>query len=645
MAKGKGGKAEKKRLEAEAAAKAAAEAAAKLEEERLKIEEEERLAREAEDARLKAEEEERLAGEASALQAELAEFTEFHANRGAVLAKADAEVHKQVSWERYLSCNPRPDPSMENEMNSYESSSLEREDGDLERVLEHVMDNESIIAEASSYLADAVAAKNAEAAEALKAYILRMRALSQAKLDRTTAAILQTADEYANSKGEVQLTGAKLPTIKYGLWVNHAKNPRFKSIEMPELSLVAELPKSLALASIAVRLTHVDFDEFSDKCTNEYKAFGGVFTVDLLALPPAAKRVKGWTLRLITPLASAVAKLPYPIPPAGSDMSAPPAPGSGAAAPPPMGLSVALPASLVVSDAAPRVGYWDADEQAWKTDGISEVKVEDGVLSFTTIKLTTLALLQSRVLFLPYSSWTLRPQIEDGTVTLRAVTAHNELAVDLEIGSGWARLKEPYYAQLDHLYKEKLAPKVLLQQLSKSGLHLMPEDRDAPFINVEPKTPELEEFACADVALLSTNFLIASSKWNAEQGKDDVIVRVSEVTDFDRTLQMDADKIFAKERENVHCLLYKAKGCVLVEAKDSLEKLDPVLELHMADGRDKTGAAAVRARTEAGVQPMLWHACQLVTMKELMQESTVNAVYSADPLLTDAVRQVMLAMR
>lgn len=43
--------------------------------------------------------------------------------------------------------------------------------------------------------------------------------------------------------------------FKYALWVNHVKNPRFKQIEVPELGITAELPKSLAVASIAVRLT------------------------------------------------------------------------------------------------------------------------------------------------------------------------------------------------------------------------------------------------------------------------------------------------------------------------------------------------------------------------------------------------------
>eukprot|EP00976_Prorocentrum_cordatum_P045310 914588-Prorocentrum_minimum.AAC.1 len=84
-----------------------------------------------------------------------------------------------------------------------------------------------------------------------------------------------------------------------GLWVNLAKNPRQRAVEIEELAFQVELPKSLLLASIAVRLLHVHYDHFTPKAKNEYMAVGGVFTVDLLALPPLPKKVKGWTIRQV----------------------------------------------------------------------------------------------------------------------------------------------------------------------------------------------------------------------------------------------------------------------------------------------------------------------------------------------------------
>lgn len=60
-------------------------------------------------------------------------------------------------------------------------------------------------------------------------------------------------------------------------------------------------------------------DEFFARCANEHMAVGGVLYAELLALPPSAKHVKTWVLRQVTPLSSAVARIPYPIPPAGAD--------------------------------------------------------------------------------------------------------------------------------------------------------------------------------------------------------------------------------------------------------------------------------------------------------------------------------------
>ena len=137
-------------------------------------------------------------------------------------------------------------------------------------------------------------------------------------------------------------------------------------------------------------------------------AVGGVFTVDLLALPPQPKKVSGWTLRQVTPLASCLSKLPYPIPPAGGDI-----PAANAAAAPPMGLTFPLPSNVVVLDAAsPEVGWWDAEETEWKTDGVTDVSYDAAthMVSFQTNKLTSLALITSRIKLLPYASWLWRPQ-------------------------------------------------------------------------------------------------------------------------------------------------------------------------------------------------------------------------------------------
>ena len=65
---------------------------------------------------------------------------------------------------------------------------------------------------------------------------------------------------------------------------------------MPQVGAVVEIPQQIALANIALRLQHRlggACDEFFVRATNEWMAVGGVVLPDLLALPPAAKKVRG----------------------------------------------------------------------------------------------------------------------------------------------------------------------------------------------------------------------------------------------------------------------------------------------------------------------------------------------------------------
>lgn len=63
----------------------------------------------------------------------------------------------------------------------------------------------------------------------------------------------QCADEYADEKDDVLLTAQQGP-LQWGLWVNTHKNPRFKLIEFSGLGMTVEIPKQLALASVALRV-------------------------------------------------------------------------------------------------------------------------------------------------------------------------------------------------------------------------------------------------------------------------------------------------------------------------------------------------------------------------------------------------------
>ena len=628
--------------------RAAEEEAARLEEERLKVEEEERQKRAEEDKILLAEEEARIAAVDEALAAEAAEFAPFHADREKILEKFREKEKAAYDWERFSTCCTRPNPQHEKEVNGYEKAVLDRHEGQLlADALDTAQDNELVVAEAELYRHWALAEDKIETAGQLKGYQGRIRALTEKVLDRSTGRILHTADKYQNDKGEIQVHDS-CGGFKYALWVNHVKNPRFKQIEVPELNIIAELPKSLALATIAVRLMHRTYCNFHDRCKNELMSVGGVFSVDLLTLPALPAVVKGWTLRTMTPLAHDVNKVPYPIPAAGADQTASSEVDTDA---PPIVISYKLPSDLVLAERVPQVGWWDDEAEEWKTEGVTDVKVEDGTLTYSSVKLTNLALLQSRVAMTPYKRWSMRPT-SSGESCIISVTPNTnrfgKTPIELEAGDGWCRLVSPDIPELSALRQEKSSPFVLLNRLSECGVHLMPEDRDCFFCEVDRKEPDLEAAFCADLALLAPSFMLASSKWNKDIGKRDCMVRFAEVTDFDRTLAVDVDKVFAREEDAVKVMLRKLKGCIMVDAKNGLEALSHELKIHMADGRDNVGAAAVRSRRdgfETPLEPLKYSQTALSLMKGVASEEALQRVNAASAPFTENVKHLLRLLR
>ena len=85
-----------------------------------------------------------------------------------------------------------------------------------------------------------------------------------------------------------------------------------KTIRYPEVGVSAEVPKSLALQSIAVRLLRTSYDNVSCESDSSDISVGGVISLELLKLPTASKNIKGWSMTPITELRENVKRLEYP---------------------------------------------------------------------------------------------------------------------------------------------------------------------------------------------------------------------------------------------------------------------------------------------------------------------------------------------
>ncbi|KAL6760467.1 hypothetical protein V8C86DRAFT_3018008 [Haematococcus lacustris] len=601
-----------------------------------------------------------------------------------------SEARRQAwEWERFLACTYVPHPRDRVAIAGHIRMMQQASDTSVGEALAACLDCYAMIDEAEQERLSAILAGDWGSEAYYAKEISSLLDVCSRRVDRVTAHVLQHSDEHANEKGEV-LLGVNQGSLQWALWVNISKNPRLKAVEMMALQMVVEIPKQIALASVALRVFKTEKDEFFSACRNEFMAVGGVIFVDLLALPPPAKHVKHWVLRQVTALASNVQRIPYPIPPAGTD----PATYRSEEEPPPLGFAYPYQQDIVLLEGAQTtVGWWSPDAQAWSTEGVTDITLDasSSSLSFHTTHIGALAVIQSRALLMPYASWSVRPtggmNGRTAAVTLQCQTLAQPLVV--EVGPGYASLLSPSdIPALQPLLGQQHQPEQLLLALSRKGLHLLPEDRDAPVCGMATKQRDVEVAMCDDLALLAGVCLIARSRWNqAGAGVDECIARISEVADWEaggRTELRHVERVFAKEREDGErrVLAVIRRGKRGVAFTDALDKRDqyPALpghetvesvracfnavygEVHAsllalmkgvtpnAPALSSTSGASVGNRPDSAttVQPTAGQTIPpepLLAQRLCLSADGLEMVRNTDPLFTQALAQMLILLR
>jgi len=498
-----------------------AELARLAEEQRLQEEKEEKERLEEEAKRQKAQgeqqaEEWRLQSELDAqLEAETAANADWVASRQARLASEQEVALAATEWGRFVACNERPNVMSESEVNAFVTEWHERSREDIWTTLP-----------TCTMATELLASMQVEGAHAHDRGDERMAAWQSelstlifdellSKLDGATADFMLRAEEFMNAKHECCVTIAARG-CRFGLWVNLAKNPRVKSIEYADISISCELPKSLALASIAVRIVQYETDFVSPYASPEsaaaatYMTLGGVVKIELLSLPPPAKKVKGWTMRPVTEMSHTVLRQQYPVP--GADGLIP-------ANAPPLRISYVIDKGVILREGEPqRVGWWDDKAQQWKTDEIADIAYvpETRTISFDTLHLTSLAVLQHTHLELPYKNWLLSPSSSSSGDLYVQTQCH---LVHVGVSAKGSTLKAPRLPELTELLDTPLPASTLLIRLRAAGINLMPRDVDAQQLErVTPKDPSLEAELHDAIAPLAARYHMCASKWNPSRG-------------------------------------------------------------------------------------------------------------------------------
>lgn len=376
-------------------------------------------------------------------------------------------------------------------MNSFLNSWLLETSTDLQEVSETCRNANEVMDDLVFVGANAIATSDTPLFDQCMAFLQKMRALVHDKIEFATEHILQYADEYtdAHSRSEVKMASAS-DWVKIGIWINLiAKGSRNKRIEFQELGISVDLPKAVIVQSLALRAIHLPFDPLSlHNAQNLDCALGGVYSLDLLAIPAPPKRARGWIMREVSLSGGQIKRLHYPLE------------GMVVSAALPIKVSLVLPTDVLYAS-TPRVGWWDPHSESWEEEGISDIvfNQESCVLAFSTMKLTHLAVVQQRDLNYQKYLWHLTMSTTTpNKAHLTLKTEHYE-CIHLEITDAGCRLVTPQLPQLKPLQDGWMPPGELLVRLARSGISLCPSLEDDIRFGYTPKLKTLEDRVIKEV--------------------------------------------------------------------------------------------------------------------------------------------------
>uniref|UniRef100_A0A8C9N4D7 Dynein axonemal intermediate chain 7 n=1 Tax=Serinus canaria TaxID=9135 RepID=A0A8C9N4D7_SERCA len=244
---GKSKKGKEARLKAEALLRAQQEEEERLERERLYQERLEKL-------------EAKYQGER---QSELAEL---HSLQQKFLSAQQwkMDYRKQAKWEHYLSCDGTPDPTVPQEINTFMSLWRDDQDVDVQLVMEKKEVVLNLIEKLEFLLLEAAPEEITDTQrDQYQEVILQLQDLLHQKYNDATQNLLKIASMYEDSETGNMHTVLKDKNVTFCIWANLKKKVRFKDHVFQDAGHGFELPLSLALSSVAVRVLHTSYDHLS----------------------------------------------------------------------------------------------------------------------------------------------------------------------------------------------------------------------------------------------------------------------------------------------------------------------------------------------------------------------------------------------
>ncbi|XP_074443239.1 dynein axonemal intermediate chain 7 isoform X6 [Larus michahellis] len=620
----------------------------KAEQLRLQKEEEERRLKEEEEAQLQAQQEEAARLEKERIEQEQmenleakdqerreSELAELHSLEQKFLSAQQwkTDYRANAKWERYLSCDGSPDPTVLQEINTFMSLWREDRNEDIQLVMEKGEQVLNLIEKLQFLLLDTPPNEITEKETVqYQESILELQNLLHQKYNGATEHLLkcqsvpklevldseeltQRSKDNVEEPEEEKKTDREEPSMPAEEEICSDERKSASSFKENSSSIagINEAEEKTEKKSEILDVPSQVQDPLRQEKTNEkeeaitddnvvdlqqFVPVGGVYHIDALQLPPQVKQIKDWNMVELLDVGLEA----YPYPPEEAEE----------AAYPPIHISLRLSDHVMYFE-DPVIARWDPAGQQWRTDGISNVtyKNQEKSITFEMDAFYTIALLQDAHCNMLYRAWELRPTGVDEAL-LRVTTVF--ATVQIQIKGHQCMLSSVVVEEkhvLSHVTGKWTSPLDLRAVLKKAGVNIFPGEYSYKYVSVNKKAPLAEVRAYQQMALVASAFAFAWSKWNLEAGQEKVVFKVSE--------HIKADSVEDKDWSLYMFNGQKAQKLKITETSEAFsEELEEDTEFHST----------------------LYH-----MLKDFASKEAIDKVEAASFLFIDVVYQLLLAMR
>ncbi|XP_047738461.1 dynein axonemal intermediate chain 7-like [Hyalella azteca] len=426
------------------------------------------------------------------------------------------------------------------------------------------------------------------------------------------------------------------PLVSVALWSNTTRSPKNAEHSVQELGLSYHLPPSVVQKECVVSVVRTEYDHYSKFSTSyscppppvppaspiltlledtrppacevepgelnlrKVRVQGGVWTINLLKLPPQPQRLgENCTIKHVEDVASVV-PLSW-----GSGYQAPPEGGAHKRKTPQdleaetkerelqlqklVLLSIQLPGSAFWFE-PPQMVLWNHRKKTWTTDCFHDTKyLEDQrILKVRTSELGVMGLAMSRFSNLPFMSWQLRPSPGGAAETVQLVLSGAVVVATFTIAPGsvcLSDLKDGSRCLLTDLYERHMTTCELVQTLQSYGITLFPDADSSCYMEGLPlkhRATEAHAYYC--MALMSRVASFSWSRWNLLAGGQRLVFQM-QLTD-ERTGDL------PEPDENLPLVLVTPTGAWVTESCELSQTFSPTPKhpdkfsadlLHMAE--------------------------------------------------------------